>query len=133
LEKINEMSKNTLAAHLGIRFTAIGEDFIEATMPVDNTTRQPFGLLHGGASLALSETMGSVGSVLSLDPQESKRGVGLEINANHIRSVTGGLVTGTARPIHLGRSTQVWEIRITDEKKNLLCISRLTVAIVKAR
>ncbi|WP_207493455.1 hotdog fold thioesterase [Aridibaculum aurantiacum] len=122
-------SQNTLGSHLGIQFTEIGEDFLKGTMPVDHRTHQPYGLLHGGASAALAETLGSVAGALVVD-REKYQVVGLEINANHIRSVQSGLVTGIASPIHIGRSTQVWEIRIVDEREKLVCISRLTVAVL---
>ena len=114
---------------LGIRFTAIGENFLEAEMPVDRRTHQPRGILHGGASVALAETLGSVGAALTVDPAKF-RCVGLEINANHIRSVSEGVVTGRAEPIHIGRTTQVWEIRIRDKEDKLVCVSRLTMAVL---
>src|SRR5262245_39054514 len=111
LEALNALTRDTLASHVGIRFTEVGPDFLRATMPVDTRTHQPFGLLHGGASVALAETIGSVAGHLVLS--ESGKGVvGIEINANHVRGARSGLVTGTARPLHLGRSTQVWEIRV---------------------
>ena len=119
----------TLDAHLGIVFTEIGDDYLKATMPVDDRTKQPFGLLHGGASVSLAETMGSTGAYLCVDPAKSNV-VGLEINANHIRGVRDGIVTGTARPIHVGRATQLWEIRITDQHDKLVCISRITLAVL---
>jgi 1,4-dihydroxy-2-naphthoyl-CoA hydrolase len=115
--------------HIGIEFTAIGEDFLSARMPVDDRTRQPFGILHGGASVALAETLGSVAASLTLD-RARQRCVGQEINANHIRAVSSGYVIGTARPIHVGRRSHVWEIRITDEAARLVCISRITMAIL---
>ena len=129
LWKLNHLSKNTIAEMLGIAFIEAGEDYLKATMPVDRRTHQPFGLLHGGASAVLAETLGSVGSYLCVDP-EKKTTVGLEINCNHIRSVKSGMVTGTAKPVHIGGKTQVWEIRIEDETGNLICISRLTVAVL---
>ena len=132
LESLNKFSRNTLAEHLGIVITEVGSDFISATMPVDHRTHQPYGLLHGGASVALAETLGSIASICTLD-DENKYCVGLEINANHIKSVKAGLVTGTARPIHLGRSTQVWEIRIVNENKDLVCVSRITMALIDKR
>lgn len=116
-------------ALLGIRITEVGEDFLRGTMPVDERTRQPFGRLHGGASCVLAEELGSFAANLCMEPGESF-GVGLEINANHLRAATSGLVTGTARPLHIGRTTQVWEIRIEDEAARLVCVSRLTVAVV---
>jgi 1,4-dihydroxy-2-naphthoyl-CoA hydrolase len=122
--------KDTLSEYLGIQFTELGDDFLKATMPVDNRTRQPYGLLHGGASAALAETLGSVCSALVIN-REKFICVGLEINANHIRSVQSGIVTGICTPIHVGGSTHVWDIRILDEKDRLVCISRLTVAILK--
>jgi 1,4-dihydroxy-2-naphthoyl-CoA hydrolase len=105
--------------HLGIKFTEVGEDFLKATMPVDERTRQPYGLLHGGASIALAETLGSIGSALVIDTKLYNC-VGLEVNANHIRSASEGLVTGIASPIHLGNSTHVWDIKIYDAKEKLL-------------
>jgi 1,4-dihydroxy-2-naphthoyl-CoA hydrolase len=119
----------SLISHLGIEFTELGADFISARMPVDDRTRQPYGVLHGGASVALAETLGSVGAGLVIDPSTSIC-VGQEINANHIRGVTDGFVIGTARPVHLGRRSHVWEIRITDERDKLVCISRLTIAVL---
>ena len=115
--------------HLGIEFTKLGEDYLEATMPVDQRTKQPMGLLHGGASVALAETLGSVASLLTVD-QTKHACVGLEINANHIKSVRDGLVKGVAKPIHLGKATQIWEIKIYNEAEQLCCISRITMAIL---
>lgn len=129
IDRINASSANTLVATLGMRVTDVGDDFIRGTMPVDARTRQPFGLLHGGASVALAETLGSLAGNLVLDSAREVA-VGLDINANHIRAVTQGVVTGTARALHIGRTTQVWEIRIEDEKQRLVCISRLTLAVV---
>ena len=126
---LQPLADNTLGGHLGMEFTEVGEDFIKGRMPVDHRTRQPYGLLHGGASVALAETLGSVGAAYVVD-REKFNAVGLEINANHVRGVREGYVTGTARPLHIGKSTQVWEIRITDERGKLVCISRLTVAII---
>ena len=123
---------NTLGEHLGMQFTEIGDDYLKATMPVDHRTKQPYGLLHGGASVALAETLGSVGAALVID-HDRQICVGQEINANHLRSVRNGFVTGTARPIHIGASSQVWEIRIMDEQDKLVCISRLTVAVLKRK
>ncbi len=131
LEQVNRMSENTMLEQLGIEFTEIGEDYLKAVMPVDHRTRQPMGLLHGGASVALAETLGSVGSYLTLNPAEYYC-VTLEINANHLRAVREGTVTGTGRPIHLGRSTQIWEIRITDHNNKLVSLGRMTQAIVDA-
>ncbi len=126
---INEHSRQTMAGYLGIEFLEIGEDYIKARMPVDHRTTQPDGILHGGASAALAETLGSVAATLCVEPGR-KRCVGLEINANHIRSVTGGYVYGVTRPIHLGKTTHVWEIRIFNALEKLVCISRLTVAVL---
>ncbi len=129
-EELNAMNKNTLMEHLGIVFTEVGEDFVRATMPVDHRHHQPFGLLHGGASVALAETLGSVGAHISLRGTGSYC-VGLEINANHLRSVRSGIITGTSRPIHMGKSTQVWEVRIEDEQQRPVCVSRITMAVLK--
>jgi len=129
LETLQAIAQNTMSDHLGIEFTGVGEDFIRAKMPVDHRTRQPFGILHGGASAALAETLGSVASSLHIDLNKAYP-VGLEINANHIRSVSEGYVYGTARPLHLGRRTHVWDIQIVNEDKKLVCVSRLTVMIV---
>lgn len=130
LEALNKLTKNTLAEQLGIVFTAIGADSLEATMPVDTRTLQPFGLLHGGASVALAETLGSVAATCCLD--EAKQFcVGLEINANHLRGVREGFVKGVTRPIHIGKKTHVWEIRISNQHEELICISRLTLAILE--
>ena len=120
-----------LVAHLGIRFTDVGDDYVRAAMPVTPAHHQPMGLLHGGASVVLAETLGSVGATLCAG--EGEGCVGLEINANHVRAVRAGTVTGEARPLHRGRTTQVWEIRITDEADRLVCVSRLTLAVVRRR
>ena len=129
LQLVNELSRNTLIDHLGIVFTAAGDDWLQATMPVDARTKQPYGLLHGGASVVLAETLGSSAGNLCVDPTQQVC-VGLEINANHLRAARSGVVTGTARALHVGRTTQVWEIRIEDEHGRLVCISRLTLAVV---
>lgn len=129
LDAVNSMSKGCMVEHLGIEFTEIGADYLVATMPVDHRTKQPMGLLHGGASVALAETMGSVGATLTIDLNKQYP-VGLEINTNHIKSATEGLVTGTAKPIHLGRGTQVWSIEIHNVDKKLVAISRITIAIL---
>jgi 1,4-dihydroxy-2-naphthoyl-CoA hydrolase len=129
VEELNKLCENTMVSHLGIEFTEIGEDYISAKMPVTNHTYQPDGLFHGGASLVLAETLGSVASNLCVD-RNYKICVGLDINANHVRSVHSGHVTGTTTPLHLGGSTQVWEIKITNEKKILICIARLTMAVL---
>jgi 1,4-dihydroxy-2-naphthoyl-CoA hydrolase len=132
LNDIPDWGKNTMSEHLGMEFSELGDDFLKATMPVDNRTKQPYGLLHGGASVALAETLGSVASALVINSDEYNC-VGIEINANHIRGVSAGLVTGIASPIHLGSTTHVWDIKIYDEKNKLVCISRLTVAILKKK
>lgn len=128
LDELNAMSRDTAIQALGIVFTGIGPDWLRATMPVDARTHQPYGLLHGGASVLLAETLGS--SAGGLCAPEGCGVVGIEINANHLRGVRSGLVTGTARPLHVGRSTQVWEIRIEDEAARPVCVSRLTLAVV---
>lgn len=129
LTQLNNTKNQTMVTHLGIEFTGIGEDFLEATMPVDHRTIQPMGLLHGGANVALAETLGSLAASLTVDP-EKQNVVGLEINANHLKSVRSGKVKGVAKPIHIGKSTQVWEIKIFNEAEQLCCISRLTMAIL---
>lgn len=129
LEQLNTPRRQSMVDHLGIQYTAIGDDFLEATMPVDHRTIQPYGLLHGGASVALAETLGSVSSSLTLD-LEKQVCVGLEINANHLKAVREGKVRGIAKPVHLGKSTQVWEIKIYNEADQLCCISRITMAIL---
>ena len=128
--ELDALSAGTAIERLGIVFTELGDDFLRATMPVDARTVQPYGLLHGGASVLLAETLGSSAGNLSVP--EGQRVVGIEINANHLAAVTGGLVTGTARPLHVGRRTQVWEIRIEDAQGRLACVSRLTLAVVGA-
>ena len=130
LATLNALSKGTAIEALGIVFTAVGDDYLVATMPVDARTRQPYGLLHGGASVVLAETLGSSAGNLCVD--EGQVCVGLEINANHLRAVREGHVSGTARPLHVGRSTQVWEIRIEAARGRLACVSRLTLAVVDA-
>ena len=128
-DQLNPLSRGTMGEHLGMEIIEVGEDYLKGRMPVDHRTRQPYGLLHGGASVALAETLGSVASAFVVD-RRSYDCVGLEINANHVRGVRNGFVTGTARPAHLGRTTHVWDIRIHDERDKLICISRLTVAII---
>jgi 1,4-dihydroxy-2-naphthoyl-CoA hydrolase len=123
------LHQGTLAAHLGMRITEVGEEHVRGTMPVDERSRQPFGRLHGGASVALAEELGSLAANLCLD-NAREVAVGLDINANHLRAARDGVVTGTARPLHLGRSSQVWEIRIEDEAGRLACIARLTMAVI---
>ena len=120
----------TMVKHLGIEFLDIGDDYLTARMPVDHRTHQPMGLLHGGASVALAETLGSTGAFLCVDAAQYNV-VGLEINANHVRGVREGFVTGVARPLHRGKTTQLWEIRITDEADKLVCISRITIAVLE--
>lgn len=128
LATLNALSRNTAMEPLGIVFTEVGHDFIRATMPVDERTRQPYGLLHGGASVLLAETLGSSAGMLCVGEDEAC--VGIEINANHLRGVREGTVTGTARPLHVGGRTQVWEIRIEDERHRLVCVSRITLAVI---
>lgn len=130
LDILNDSSKNTMVEHLGIIYTDLGEDFISAKMPVDHRTHQPHGFLHGGASVVLAETLGSVASNLSVDPKKYQC-VGLEINSNHVRSMRNGWVYGTAKPIHIGKTTHIWEIRINNDQGKLVNISRLTMAVLK--
>lgn len=130
LEELNKLSESTMAAVLDIQFTEIGEDFLKATMPVNDNTRQPYGLLHGGASAALAETIGSVAASLCID-RGKQICVGLDINCNHVRGKKEGVVTATATAAHIGATTHVWEIKIHDERHKLVCISRLTMAILK--
>lgn len=133
LEQLNKGSMNTMVSHLGIEITELGVDFISAKMPVDNRTVQPMRLLHGGASVVLAETLGSIAGNLCVDNQ-TKAVVGLEINANHIRGAKEGeTVFGTARPKHIGRATQVWEIEIVNENDKLVCTSRLTLAVINTK
>jgi len=131
LEELNKLAPNTMLEGLDIKITGLGEDYIEATMPVDKRTHQVYGILHGGASVVLAETLGSMGAMLTVD-QTKYHCVGIDINANHIKAVKTGRVTGRATPIHTGRSTQVWHIEIKNEQGELVCISRLTVAVVPA-
>ena len=132
IETVNDLCVNTLAEQLGIKFVEIGADYLRASMPVDNRTHQPMGLLHGGASAALAETVGSVASWLAIN-NEKQFCVGIEINCNHIRSKRDGIVTATARPLHIGGMLHVWDIQIRDEEEELICISRLTVTILKKK
>jgi len=129
LEELNGNRGGTLIDNLGILFTEIGDDFVRATMPVDARTVQPYGLLHGGASVALAETLGSMGAAMCVDAAEYQV-VGQEINANHVRAARSGLVTGTARAVHLGGRTQVWSIEIVNDAQKLVCISRITMAVI---
>ena len=132
LEMLNRRGANTLVENLGIEFTAIGSDYLEAKMPVDHRTQQPLGLLHGGASVALAETLGSVAATCCVDIK-TQYCVGLEINANHVKGVKSGFVYGTTKPLHIGKKTHVWEIKIKNEEKELVCISRITMAVIDKR
>ncbi|NJN41691.1 MAG: hotdog fold thioesterase [Flammeovirgaceae bacterium] len=132
LDQLNQLNVNSLGEVLGIVFTEIGNDFLSAKMPVDKRTHQPHGILHGGASVALAETLGSVAATLCVN-LETQYCVGLDINANHIKSVRSGFVTGTARPLHLGKRTHVWEVKIVNEQNELICISRITMAVIDKR
>ena len=129
LETLNAGGAGTLMGPLGIEFTELGADFIRGTMPVDARTHQPFGLLHGGASVALAETLGSMGANMCVDSSRYLC-VGQEINANHLKSVRSGHVTGTARPLHVGTRSQVWSIEIVSDSGALVCVSRLTIAVI---
>jgi 1,4-dihydroxy-2-naphthoyl-CoA hydrolase len=130
LENLNGNREGTLIGTLGILFIEIGDDFVRGTMPVDARTVQPYGLLHGGASVALAETLGSMGAAMCVDAAEYQV-VGQEINANHVRAARSGLVTGTARAVHLGGRTHVWSIEIVNDAQKLVCISRITMAVIK--
>jgi 1,4-dihydroxy-2-naphthoyl-CoA hydrolase len=132
LEELNKWNANTAGERLGIEFVEVGEDYVSARMPVDERTVQPFRILHGGASVLLAETVGSTAAMLCVDESKAYC-VGLDINANHIRAASSGWVTATARPFHIGRSTQVWEIKIVDDSDALVCVSRLTMAVVTRR
>jgi 1,4-dihydroxy-2-naphthoyl-CoA hydrolase len=129
LDFMRARSKGTLVEALGIELLELGEDFLKGRMPVDHRTRQPMGLLHGGASVALAETLASLGAIFCVD-RDKHSCVGQEINANHIRSAKDGWVYGIARPYHIGRSSHVWEVRIADERDKLVCISRVTMAVI---
>jgi len=130
LDELNSMSKGTIAEHIGIVFTEIGADYLVAKMPVDHRTMQPMKLLHGGASVVLAETLGSVASYLTVEDPTKQKVVGLEINANHVKAVHNGEVYGKVTPIHIGRSTHIWDIRLTTPEGKLVCISRLTTAVL---
>ncbi|MFK8103353.1 MAG: hotdog fold thioesterase [Saprospiraceae bacterium] len=130
LEGMTAFSADTLVEHLGIEYTEIGDDYIVAKMPVDHRTVQPFRILHGGASVALAESLGSVAGTMCLENIETHTIVGLEINANHIRSVKSGYVYGKASPLHVGRTTQIWSIEIKDDADRLVCVSRITLAVI---
>ncbi len=132
LAALNRSSRNTLNELMGLQFTALGPDFIQAELPVDERTHQPYGLLHGGASAALIETLGSVASYI-LVARKGQRAVGIEINANHVRGITSGKVTGTVRALHTGRTTHVWEVRVHDSEQRLISAGRLTAAIVAGK
>jgi 1,4-dihydroxy-2-naphthoyl-CoA hydrolase len=132
LNDIKDFGKETMASYLDMKWVEVGDDFLKLSMPVNEKTRQPYGILHGGASCALAETVGSFASALVIDIEKNIC-VGLEINANHIRSATEGIVTAHCTPLHLGRSTHVWDIKIYDEAEKLICVSRLTVAILPKR
>ncbi len=126
---VNDRNKNTMFDHLGIEFTEVGEDYLTARMPVDHRTKQPLGIMHGGASCVLAESVGSTAANFCVD-LTSHYCVGLDINTNHIRSIRDGVVYGTARPFHLGKSTQVWGIDIVNEQKQLISVNRLTMAVL---
>ncbi len=128
VEMLTTISANSASSHLGIEFVEIGDDFITARVPVDERTRQPYGLLHGGVSVVLAETLGSLGAAMS--SPDGTRAVGLDINANHLRAATRGWVTGTARPVHRGRTTHVWQIELHNDAGEMTCISRITMAIL---
>lgn len=128
--QVQPLGKNTMVEWMGIEIIEVGDDFLKGRMPVDHRTRQPYGLLHGGASVTLAETLGSIASALVIDQQKFYC-VGLEINANHVRGVREGFVTGTARPLHIGKTTHVWDIRLHDDQDKLVCVSRLTVSILQ--
>ena len=131
LDSLNQLSANTLVAHLGIRYCTVGEDFLQASMPVACHTHQPMGLLHGGASVVLAETLGSVAGNMCVSRDHCC--VGLDINANHVRPKRDGMVIGTTRPVHLGATTQIWQIEIHDEAHRLICTSRLTLAVLRQK
>lgn len=129
--ELTTIHHDTAVAHLGIEFLEVGDDFIRARVPVDSRTKQPYGLLHGGVSVVLAETLGSCGAAFS--SPEGHRAVGLDINANHLKSATSGWVTGVARPVHIGRTTQVWQIDLHNEAGELTCVSRITMAVLVPR
>ena len=133
IESLQQFHANSIVNHLGIELIELGDGYLTARMPVDHRTHQPFGILHGGASVVLAETLGSIASVMQLEDPNRQRAVGLEINANHVRSVKDGWVYGKVTPIHIGRTTHIWDIRITDEAGKLVCISRLTVVVIEGR
>jgi 1,4-dihydroxy-2-naphthoyl-CoA hydrolase len=131
VEILAAMHADTAVAHLGIEFLEVGDDFIRARVPVDTRTRQPYGLLHGGVSVVLAETLGSCGAAYACP--EGERAVGLDINANHLKGATSGWVTGITRPVHIGRSTQVWQIDLTNDAGEMTCASRITMAVLQKR
>ena len=131
LDKLNAWNQGCAVSHLGIEFTEIGDDFLRARVPVDARTKQPYGLLHGGVSVVLAETLGSCGAAFSCPP--GHRAVGLDINANHLKGATSGWVTGTTRPVHIGRTTQVWQIDLKNDAGELTCVSRITMAVLAPR
>ena len=131
IESLAAMHVDTAVAHLGIEFLEVGDDFIRARVPVDKRTRQPYGLLHGGVSVVLAETLGSCGAACA--SPEGHRAVGLDINANHIKGPTSGWVTGITRPVHIGRTTQVWQIDLRNDAGELTCVSRITMAVLAPR
>lgn len=128
VETLTEIHRDTAPAHLGMEFLDVGDDYIRGRVPVDARTRQPYGILHGGVSVVLAETLGSCGAAYACPP--GQRAVGLDINANHLRSASSGWVTGTARPVHIGRTTQVWQIDMVDDEGRPTCVSRITMAIL---
>jgi 1,4-dihydroxy-2-naphthoyl-CoA hydrolase len=130
---LGQIDQNTMVEHLGIEYVALEHDHLIAKMPVDHRTKQPFGLLHGGASAVLSETLGSVAAWLTLPDPDKQRCVGVEINANHLKAATSGYVYGRCSPLHVGRRMQVWETRITNENDDLVCVSRLTVMVIDVK
>lgn len=132
VDQLNEFSKNCMVEHVGIEFTEIGKDYIIGRMPVDHRTKQPLGLLHGGASVVLAETLGSVAASLLLNPA-THYAVGLDINANHIKPAKDGFVTGKCKPLHVGKGTHVWQIEITSSDAQLVCVSRITMAILSKK
>ncbi|ADU97864.1 hotdog fold thioesterase [Alicycliphilus denitrificans] len=131
LASVNAHTAHTAISHLGIEFLEVGDDFLRARVPVDERTRQPYGILHGGVSVVLAETLGSMGAANACPPDH--RVVGLDINANHIRATSSGWVTGTARPVHIGKSTQVWQIDMVNDEGQLTCVSRITMAVLQPR
>ncbi|MEY2794110.1 MAG: 1,4-dihydroxy-2-naphthoyl-CoA hydrolase [Bacteroidota bacterium] len=133
LDQLNELSQSNMLEHLGIEFIEFTRDYLKAKMPVDHRTKQPFGLLHGGASVVLAETLGSVAANCALKDPASEMAVGVEINANHLKSARGGWVIGTCSPVRIGSNLHVYDIKIHNEEQELICVSRLTVAIVRRK